>query len=102
MRRNLLAQGIVGMTDAGLASPLKSNDWIRLQQSGDLKLRVNALVSASDDNIAWLVDKGRRIEDRLVVNGVKFYMDGALGSRGALVAPAVQRSHRLVRFGNPT
>ena len=81
---NLLAHGIVGVTDAGL-SPAEIERIDALQQSGALKLRVNALVSASDENIAWLVDSGRRIEDWLVVNGVKFYMDGALGSRGALL-----------------
>ena len=81
---NLLAHGIVGVTDAGL-SPAEIERIDALQQTGALKLRVNALVSASDDNIAWLVDSGRRIEDMLVVNGVKFYMDGALGSRGALL-----------------
>ena len=81
---NLLAHGIVGVTDAGL-SPAEIERIDVLQQSGALKLRVNALVSASDENIAWLVDSGRRIEDWLVVNGVKFYMDGALGSRGALL-----------------
>ena len=81
---NLLAHGIVGVTDAGL-SPAEIERIDAFQQSGTLKLRVNALVSASDDNIAWLVDSGRRIEDMLVVNGVKFYMDGALGSRGALL-----------------
>ena len=81
---NLLAHGIVGVTDAGL-SPVEIERIDALQQSGALKLRVNALVSASDDNIAWLVDSGRRIDDWLVVNGVKFYMDGALGSRGALL-----------------
>lgn len=81
---NLLAHGIVGITDAGLSTAeIKRLD--SLQQSGDLKLRVNALVSASDENIQWLVDEGQRITDRLVVNGVKFYMDGALGSRGALL-----------------
>ena len=81
---NLLKQGLVGITDAGLA-PAEIERLDSLQRTGDLKLRVNALVSASDENIEWLVNKGRRIEDWLVVNGVKFYMDGALGSRGALL-----------------
>ena len=81
---NLLAHGIIGVTDAGL-SPTEIERIDALQKSGQLKLRVNALVSASDENIAWLVESGQRIEDMLVVNGVKFYMDGALGSRGALL-----------------
>jgi len=83
-QQNLLAAGITGVTDAGL-SP-EEIDWIdSLQQAGRLQLRVNALVSASDENIEWLIHDGRRMKDRLVVNGVKFYMDGALGSRGALL-----------------
>ena len=81
---NLLERGLVGITDAGLA-PAEIERLDSLQRTGDLKLRVNALVSANDENIEWLVHEGRRIEDRLVVNGVKFYMDGALGSRGALL-----------------
>lgn len=83
-QQNLLAAGITSVTDAGL-SP-QEIEWIdSLQQAGRLLLRVNALVSASDENIEWLIHDGRRITDRLVVNGVKFYMDGALGSRGALL-----------------
>jgi hypothetical protein len=84
-QQNLLAAGITCVTDAGL-SPQEIN-WIdSLQQAGRLQLRVNALVSASDENIEWLIQEGRRMKDRLMVNGVKFYMDGALGSRGALLS----------------
>lgn len=81
---NLLEHGLTGITDAGLA-PAEIDRLDSLQRTGDLKLRVNALVSANDENIDWLIREGRRIDDRLVVNGVKFYMDGALGSRGALL-----------------
>ena len=81
---NLLKMGIVGVTDAGL-SPGDIERLDSLQDVGILKLRINALVSASEENISWLVSEGQRVEDRLVVNGVKFYMDGALGSRGALL-----------------
>lgn len=81
---NLLKMGVVGVTDAGL-SPRAIERLDSLQDEGVLKLRINALVSASDENIEWLITEGRRMTDRLVVNGVKFYMDGALGSRGALL-----------------
>lgn len=88
----LLAAGITGVTDAGL-SPTAIERIDSLHAIGRLKLRVNALVSASDENIAWLIEGGRRSKERLVVNGVKFYMDGALGSRGALLrSPYSDRS----------
>lgn len=80
----LFEVGIVGVTDAGLP-PSEIERLDSLQREGDLKLRLNILVSASDSNISWLVDGGRRMSERLMVNGVKFYMDGALGSRGAML-----------------
>lgn len=80
----LFEVGIVGVTDAGLP-PAEIERLDSLQREGNLKLRLNILVSASDSNISWLVDGGRRMSERLMVNGVKFYMDGALGSRGAML-----------------
>ncbi|MGA0434700.1 MAG: amidohydrolase [Flavobacteriales bacterium] len=80
----LFQVGLVGVTDAGLP-PAEIERLDSLQREGILKLRLNVLVSASDSNISWLVDGGRIMSERLVVNGVKFYMDGALGSRGAML-----------------
>ena len=81
---NLLRMGITGITDAGL-SPDEILRLDSLHETGDLKLRINAMVSADDTSIAWLRENGPIAKDRLTVQCVKFYMDGALGSRGALL-----------------
>lgn len=81
---SLLHHGITGITDAGL-HPEEILRIEALQASGELKLRVNAMVSASDEHIDWLIERGGIQNERLTVGSVKFYMDGALGSRGALL-----------------
>lgn len=54
-----------------------------LQQAGKLKMKVYALLMATEDNLNWLFDKGKIKTQRLQVRGFKAYADGALGSRGA-------------------
>ncbi|WP_420719873.1 amidohydrolase [Novosphingobium aerophilum] len=80
----LLAQGVTAIADMGTSI----EDWQAMRRaadSGHLRIRI---VSYADgiDNMAliggprptpWLY------EDRLKMNGVKLYLDGALGSRGA-------------------
>ncbi len=83
-QQTLLAQGLTSITDAGLA-PSEILRLDSLHTSGDLKLRINAMVSAADSSIEWLRSNGPIRKDRLTVQSVKFYMDGALGSRGALL-----------------
>ena len=83
-QENLLAQGITGLTDAGLA-PGEILRLDSLHGTGDLKLRINAMVNSEDSSIQWLRARGPILKDRLTVRSVKFYMDGALGSRGALL-----------------
>lgn len=83
-QKNLLELGITGITDAGLV-PDEILRLDSLQCSGDLKLRINAMVSSDDSSIQWLRENGPILKDRLTVQSVKFYMDGALGSRGALL-----------------
>ncbi|MGF1461846.1 MAG: amidohydrolase [Maricaulaceae bacterium] len=58
----------------------------QLANDGLLPLRVYNCVNAEDAQA--LFDAGARVEaeGRVVTRGVKFYMDGALGSRGALLA----------------
>ncbi|MCC7385669.1 MAG: amidohydrolase [Deltaproteobacteria bacterium] len=64
-----------------------------LDAAGELKLRIYAMVSGGADGFAALLGAGPTIPDRdtrarLTVRGVKLYLDGALGSRGAaLLAP---------------
>jgi predicted amidohydrolase YtcJ len=56
-----------------------------LQQDGKFKLRINAMLSPEDKNISEFVEKGPFMKERLTVNSIKLYADGALGSRGALL-----------------
>jgi predicted amidohydrolase YtcJ len=56
-----------------------------MQKEGSLKMRVNAMLSPTKENFEYFVKTGRYKTDRLNVNTIKLYADGALGSRGALM-----------------
>jgi len=76
--------GLTTVDDAGLSQ--QSIEIIdSLQQSGDLKMRVYAMVSFSENNVDYYTKKGIIKTDRLNVRSFKFYADGALGSRGAML-----------------
>ncbi|MDT8413981.1 MAG: amidohydrolase family protein [Flavobacteriaceae bacterium] len=76
------ANGLTTISDAGL-----SRDVIELidslQKTGDLKMRLYAMVSNNPDELDYFLEKGVIKTDRLHVRSVKVYADGALGSRGA-------------------
>ncbi|AZQ43689.1 amidohydrolase [Nonlabens ponticola] len=75
--------GITTVDDAGLdRNVIELID--SLQQAGDLKMKVYAMISNTPENLDhYLDEKGIVKTDRLNVRSVKFYGDGALGSRGA-------------------
>lgn len=77
-----LDYGLTTVNDAGL-----NRDVIELidslQQSGELKIKVYAMVSNTKENLDYYLDKGVIKTNRLNVRSVKVYGDGALGSRGA-------------------
>ncbi len=76
--------GLTTVDDAGLG--IGSIELIdSLQKAGDLKMRVYAMVSASKSNLDHYLNKGIIKTDRLNVRSFKFYADGALGSRGAML-----------------
>lgn len=54
-----------------------------LQRSGDLKMRIYAMLSDAPKNYNYIFAKGKIKTDRLHVRSFKVYADGALGSRGA-------------------
>src|SRR5690606_33330110 len=56
-----------------------------LQQANILKIKVYAMVAASKENLDYYLNKGIYKTDKLNVRSFKFYGDGALGSRGALL-----------------
>ena len=80
----LIAQGITSIADMGTTLP----EWQAYRRAGDEgRLQIRILSYAGDiDNMTAIA--GSRptpwlYEDRLRMVGVKLYMDGALGSRGA-------------------
>jgi predicted amidohydrolase YtcJ len=82
----LLANGVTAIADMGTTM----QDWQSFRRAGDaghLKIRIISYAAGIDEMIAiggpgpspWLYD------DHLKLAGVKLYVDGALGSRGALL-----------------
>jgi len=63
-----------------------------LQKTGELKMRVYAMLSDTKENYDFLFGRGALKTDRLNVRSFKVYADGALGSRGAcLLQPYADR-----------
>ena len=80
--KKCLALGLTTINDAGLDRTII--DLIdSLQQSGEMKLKVYAMVRNSEENLDYYFTQGIVKTDRLHVRSVKVYADGALGSRGA-------------------
>ncbi|MBN2236370.1 MAG: amidohydrolase [Bacteroidales bacterium] len=80
--KNCFAVGLTGVTDAGLdLSEILLID--SLQKSNEIKMRVNAMMSPTQENFEHFIPNGPYVTDRLSVRSIKMYADGALGSRGA-------------------
>jgi predicted amidohydrolase YtcJ len=76
--------GLTTIDEAGLdVSDVQYLD--HLQQQGKLDLRIYAMLSASPGSFAYVSEKGLNNNGKMHVGAVKFYLDGALGSRGALM-----------------
>lgn len=54
-----------------------------MHQSKELKIRIYAMLTPSEENIEKLLPLGPFITERLSIRSIKLYADGALGSRGA-------------------
>ena len=83
-QKNCFAAGLTSVTDAGLN---KQTILLmeEMQNDGSLKMRINAMLNPTEENFEMFVKKGPQKSDRLMVNTIKIYADGALGSRGALL-----------------
>lgn len=81
-QKNCFAVGLTTVVDCGL---LKNEvDAIdELQKKGDLKMRINAMLTDSSVNYDYYLKAGPYKTERLNVSSFKLYADGALGSRGA-------------------
>lgn len=81
---NCFAAGLTSVTDCGLD---KNTILLmeEMQNNGELKMRINAMLNPTEENFETFVKKGPKKSDKLTVNTIKIYADGALGSRGALL-----------------
>lgn len=81
---NCLAVGLTTVSDAGL---MKNVVTIidSLHRNTLLKIRVYAMLADNDENKNFFFSTGPYKTDRLTVRAIKYYADGALGSRGALL-----------------
>ncbi len=83
-QENCFAAGLTTVIDAGLGKEIiETID--SLQKAGELKIRINAMLSPTKENFNKYFHPDKFKTDRLNVNAVKLYADGALGSRGALL-----------------
>ncbi|MFW5820482.1 MAG: amidohydrolase [Bacteroidota bacterium] len=83
-QENCFAVGLTSVHDAGLETDIiKIID--ELQSSGEVKMRIYAMLNPTEENFENYMYNGIYKTDRLNVRSVKLYADGALGSRGALL-----------------
>lgn len=82
--KNCFAVGLTSVADAGLKKDV-IEIMDSLQKSGELKMRIYAMIESTDSASLALVQKGKYKTDYLDVRSIKMYADGALGSRGALL-----------------
>ena len=74
--------GLTTVNDAGIdRTVIELID--SLQQSGALETRIYAMISNTKANLDYYLNRKPYKTDKLNVRSVKFYGDGALGSRGA-------------------
>ena len=83
-QKNCFAVGLTSVTDCGVSkgTVLLMDE---MHKSGELKMRINAMLSPTDENFDHFVKNGVYKTPHLMVNTIKLFADGALGSRGALM-----------------
>lgn len=78
------SKGLTTISDAGMdKSTVELID--QMQKDKTLKIRIYAMLNPTEENKAYFLKKGIYKTDRLNVRAFKFYIDGSLGSRGALL-----------------
>jgi predicted amidohydrolase YtcJ len=92
-QENCFAVGLTTVDDCGI-NYREMLLMDSLQKSGELKMRIYAMLSDAKENYDFLFDKGKIKTDRMNVRSFKVYADGALGSRGAcLLEPYNDRAN---------
>ena len=89
---NCFATGLTTVDECGL--DYETVQFIdSLQKTGELKMRIYAMLSDKKNNYELAFNKGKIKTDLLTVCAFKVYADGALGSRGAcLLQPYSDRA----------
>jgi len=76
--------GLTSVGDAGLSFD-QMQQLEQLSAKGELVMNIYAMLNYSEENIAHYISKGIIQNENLHIRSVKFFLDGALGSRGALL-----------------
>ncbi|HKI06585.1 MAG TPA: amidohydrolase [Thermoanaerobaculia bacterium] len=87
--RHCVELGLTTVTDMGIGDA-DYRAYSALSKAGELPLRASLFLTDDDRLLAHWFQRGPEIDPqaRLLVRGVKLYIDGALGSRGAaLIEP---------------
>ncbi|MBK7559031.1 MAG: amidohydrolase family protein [Chitinophagaceae bacterium] len=81
-QENCFAVGLTSLHDCGIN--YKTVELIEaMQQSGELKMRMNIMLSDVKENYDYAFKRGKIKTGHLNLSSFKVYADGALGSRGA-------------------
>lgn len=84
--------GLTTVSDAGLDQQvIELID--SLQKAGTLDMRIYAMISNTKENLDYYLKQGKIKTERLNVQSVKVYADGALGSRGAALKAPYSDQH---------
>ena len=86
-QQQILAAGLTGVHDAGI-TPAEVQVYRDLDRSGQLRLRVYAMATLPSGHEVEFVSRPPREAtpaDRFELRAVKVFIDGAMGSRGALL-----------------
>lgn len=79
--------GLTGVHDAGTSLD-DLRRYLHREAAGKLPIRIHALADGDEEALAALCRMGMVDTRRVTARGVKFYADGALGSRGAALLEA--------------
>ena len=80
--KKCLSFGLTTIDEAGTdRATIKLMD--SLQRSGDMAIRIYAMITKDKEDLTYFLNKGIIKTDRMNVRSVKIWADGALGSRGA-------------------
>ncbi len=81
-QENCFEVGLTMVADAGLGyDPVHLMD--SLQKEGELKMNTYAMLTPTQENIDVFVKQGNYKTDKMHIQSIKLFADGALGSRGA-------------------